>query len=553
MPANKPKIGPGAKGPANKPKEADEVDATNGKTRGMRNAGKLAQLLEMPNEIFFMITSYLTPLDMLNLSRSTKRMRDVLSSKAVSRHAWVAARKNIVPALPDCPDCISELQYAHVLFEHSCEACDAPRARHALFEIPVRLCKPCLEANVGTGTELMKRYKIPENRAGLITLFCPLYPRYTPNDVPWTSVAPKADDRFYEPDFLAIKKQAWALMKAHDKVAVSAYGEDRRQNVFIRMKFREAVMRWEEERASRNKAIRSARGAAIEAKLGEAGVNKDDMPDHAAEWKNLVNQPRELSEKGWEALRPELLRLVEEYRKRRRQGQRDARVYQRSDKLRKYHDAFIGPSIPSWGQTSEFSSMKALLKVITDEDREVSKEEFAAAEPDLLREVEEFQQKMRRDMVELLAKAGVLPPTAGRSTKGKEKAVPVSLSDHDARALLDTPAAFFVCNALRRQRKVGSCCRVYSYAGLVEHWLHDHPCHPWAPSAVEVAWDDGQRESLAHLLSALGLQEHTPVSAVEARVRSGRAKCSCGVDCTYGVGCKRPYLMLSKIVSEFLQ
>ncbi len=55
MPANKPKIGPGAKGPANKPKEADEVDATNGKTRGIRYSGKLAQLFEMPNEIFFMV------------------------------------------------------------------------------------------------------------------------------------------------------------------------------------------------------------------------------------------------------------------------------------------------------------------------------------------------------------------------------------------------------------------------------------------------------------------------------------------------------------------
>lgn len=31
--------------------------------------------------------------------------------------------------------------------------------------------------SVGTGTELMKRYKIPERRVRLIALFCPLYPR----------------------------------------------------------------------------------------------------------------------------------------------------------------------------------------------------------------------------------------------------------------------------------------------------------------------------------------------------------------------------------------
>lgn len=247
----------------------------------------------------------------------------------------------------------------------------------------------------------------------------------------------------------------------------------------------------------------------------------------------------QLSSTGWETLRPELLGLIKEL------------GTPRHKKLKEYHDAFIGmPSLPSWVQTREFPSMKALISVITDEEREVSKEEFAAVETDLRREVEEFQRKMRREMVQLLAEAGVLPSTAGRSTKGKER---TRTSDDEACALLDTPAAFFVCNAIRSYRKVGTCCRVYSYAGLVEHWLHDHPCDPWKPSYVDVAWDEGQRESLARLLSALGLQEGTPVSAVEERVRSGRAMCSCGVDCTRGVGCKRPYLMLSKIVSRILQ
>lgn len=48
-------------------------------------------------------------------------MRHILSSKGTSRHAWVVARRNVVPALPDCPEDISELQYAHTLFEYTCE------------------------------------------------------------------------------------------------------------------------------------------------------------------------------------------------------------------------------------------------------------------------------------------------------------------------------------------------------------------------------------------------------------------------------------------------
>lgn len=57
MPVNKPKAGPNAKGSAKTPKEAHKKKATKGKNRGMRNTGKLAQLFEMPNEIFFMVVS----------------------------------------------------------------------------------------------------------------------------------------------------------------------------------------------------------------------------------------------------------------------------------------------------------------------------------------------------------------------------------------------------------------------------------------------------------------------------------------------------------------
>lgn len=229
---------------------------------------------------------------------------------------------------------------------------------------------------------------------------------------------------------------------------------------------------------------------------------------------------------------------MEEQRKRQGQGQRNIRIFERTQQLSKYHDSFIGtPSLPGWEQTREFPSMKALLTVITDEDREVSKEELDAVKATLLAEIEEFQQGMRRNMVELLAQAGVLPPPAGPSTDGKERAIPVSWSGDETRALLDTPAAFFVCNAIRRGPGSTHCRRAYSYAGLMEHWLRDHPRHPWVSSNlnVSVAWDEKQQESPARLLSALGLPEGTPVSVVEERVRSGRAKCSCGVECTYGV------------------
>lgn len=58
MPVNRPKVAPDAKGPAVKPTGTDTTVATKGKTRGVRNVGKLARLLNMPDQIFFMVRPY---------------------------------------------------------------------------------------------------------------------------------------------------------------------------------------------------------------------------------------------------------------------------------------------------------------------------------------------------------------------------------------------------------------------------------------------------------------------------------------------------------------
>ena len=86
------------------------------------------------------ITSQLDPLDILQLSRVSKHFRSTFASQG-SRHIWVAARcflsahnrvydlcltravncrKNI-SGMPDCPQDLSEPQYASLMFEHNCQ------------------------------------------------------------------------------------------------------------------------------------------------------------------------------------------------------------------------------------------------------------------------------------------------------------------------------------------------------------------------------------------------------------------------------------------------
>ena len=64
------------------------------------------------------ITEQLEPLDILQLSRVSQHFRSTFASKH-SRHIWVAARRNI--SMPECPSDLTELQYASLMFEQTCQ------------------------------------------------------------------------------------------------------------------------------------------------------------------------------------------------------------------------------------------------------------------------------------------------------------------------------------------------------------------------------------------------------------------------------------------------
>ena len=106
------------------------------KGKGRLIAGSLAGLMNMPLDVFFevrpicqriyyippnelcQIASHLHPLDMLNLSRTSKSLRSLVLAKS-SRSAWIASLAT-VDALPACPTNMSEPSYAALLFDRHC-------------------------------------------------------------------------------------------------------------------------------------------------------------------------------------------------------------------------------------------------------------------------------------------------------------------------------------------------------------------------------------------------------------------------------------------------
>ncbi|KAF8177607.1 hypothetical protein BJ912DRAFT_1045683 [Pholiota molesta] len=124
-------------------RNAGGQQATIKRVRGIR--GMLADVKDMPLDILFEIFSRLNPIDLVNLTRTSKDLRAIFTSRS-SISVWKAARANIIPAMPDCPDDLSEPQYADLVFGKGCHHCGRNLAiMHTAWLARRRICNRCLD------------------------------------------------------------------------------------------------------------------------------------------------------------------------------------------------------------------------------------------------------------------------------------------------------------------------------------------------------------------------------------------------------------------------
>lgn len=64
------------------------------------------------------LAEYIQPLDLLNLARTCKSLRELLMDKSATS-VWRSARRQ-VEGLPDCPDDLTEPEYANLVFYARC-------------------------------------------------------------------------------------------------------------------------------------------------------------------------------------------------------------------------------------------------------------------------------------------------------------------------------------------------------------------------------------------------------------------------------------------------
>ncbi|KAI9454596.1 hypothetical protein HD554DRAFT_2244476 [Boletus coccyginus] len=80
--------------------------------------GKPGELCQLNLDVLFLLAAYVHPLDLLNLARTCKSLRELLMDKA-SAFVWKTARRKI-RGLPDCPADMTEPEYANLLFYSRC-------------------------------------------------------------------------------------------------------------------------------------------------------------------------------------------------------------------------------------------------------------------------------------------------------------------------------------------------------------------------------------------------------------------------------------------------
>ncbi|THU83565.1 hypothetical protein K435DRAFT_585255, partial [Dendrothele bispora CBS 962.96] len=68
--------------------------------------------------LYRQVFSYLEPLDILRLSRTSRNIRNLFTSRS-SEHIWRSVRHNI-DGLPPLPPDLNEVQYAALVFDSHC-------------------------------------------------------------------------------------------------------------------------------------------------------------------------------------------------------------------------------------------------------------------------------------------------------------------------------------------------------------------------------------------------------------------------------------------------
>lgn len=268
--------------------------------------------MDLPLDVILEIASCFAPRDILSLSRVTKEFRAMLMSRN-TQFVWRRVLRG-VPGLPDCPPDLTEPQYASLVFEQLCWACDSIRASKPFYTLRVRLCATCVRSNVNPVIRTYVHW--PANIHIVLPRIVGPYKR-NQNELISQDVK-SIDNRYWHyylrPEVELMAEKLSSLQ--HDEAALKGFINDRQALATALMQHGVAVMLWEQSVIDQKErdgyAMLKRRRKEVRKKMKALGWEEryyptcDDEDKDLHKWHNFINQRKQLTASAWTAAFPKL-------------------------------------------------------------------------------------------------------------------------------------------------------------------------------------------------------------------------------------------------------
>ncbi|KAG8724773.1 hypothetical protein FRC09_014409 [Ceratobasidium sp. 395] len=278
---------------------------TKKRVKGTR--GGLEIFLKLPTEVFTQIVEMLNPGDLIVLTRTNKFFRHLLLSRRRATAIWRQSFKN-VPDLPGCPPDMCEPQYAALVFSPYCTFCGKLVRRGSVdASSRVCICTPC-EQKTQPELELVSAGTVERSM--------------------WRLIPQRWEDGelcFLRRDITLVGARMSMLKASGDNSALQLWQSDQAKYVQQKKKHSSDLdnylisglnNEWEQ-----RERTRKTRKSEIQSRLRALGWSREDdmhfwygSKDRKA-WDALVDQPKPLTERGWEIMKPKLTTLLENNRR----------------------------------------------------------------------------------------------------------------------------------------------------------------------------------------------------------------------------------------------
>ncbi|KAF9031552.1 hypothetical protein BDZ89DRAFT_621684 [Hymenopellis radicata] len=386
------------------------VESSDQAPQPRRGRGKLSQLTEINLDVLFEIFSYLEPLDLLRMSRTTKDLRALLMKKETA-FVWESARLGM-DGLPPMIEGLNEPQYANLLFDNHCHNCLKTPTKYIVWEIRMRLCKECLEKGtiVATSRQLRAHGLTDSFKAQELLKNITPYRCFKPSTTYYIAYY---DVRTYE----RLVEESAPLQHGFPQYAAwfAKKQEDYKALVKSCQQYEDWATSRTETRAAELDSLRRLRLESIIARLTADGWDEELQLDSTLETLQrhpLVKQPRELTNRIWNTIKPALTALMTEFRAELLERKIQTAIYERTRTLSRLGQAIFAalPETPHHPPASALCTYQPFLDIIKntppDEDATTKLEEALDSETVLAISAEWREEQEKRLTAMLRSKTG---------------------------------------------------------------------------------------------------------------------------------------------------